>query len=78
MVTFIIGSIIILYALWAITFLVLWIANYRLLKIIATLEEAIDYTLLKTDLPETDPEKEKAIKTKMEIIKERIKKDFDV
>lgn len=78
MIKYIISSIVIIYVLWAIAFLVLWIAIGRLANMIATVEEAIDYILLKDKLENLPEEELTKIETKLETLKERIRKDFDI
>ena len=78
MIKYIISSIVIIYILWAVSFLVLWIAIGRLANMIATVEEAIDYVLLKDKLEKLPEEELTKIENKLDAIKERIRKDFDI
>ena len=78
MIKYIISSIVIIYVLWAVSFLVLWIAIGRLANMITTVEEAIDYILLKDKLEKLPEEELTKIENKLDAIKERIRKDFDI
>lgn len=78
MIKYIISSIVIIYILWAVSFLVLWIAIGRLARMITTVEEAIDYIFLKDKLEKLPEEKLTKIENKLDAIKERIRKDFDI
>lgn len=78
MIKYIISSIVIIYILWAIAFLALWIAIGRIANMITTVEEAIDYILLKDKLEKLPEEELTKIENKLDAIKERIRKDFDI
>ena len=78
MIKYIISSIVIIYILWAIAFLALWIIIGRLANMITTVEEAIDYILLKDKLEKLPEEELTKIENKLDAIKERIRKDFDI
>lgn len=86
MAQFLILAIIILYALWAVSFLLIWINQIRIARMIDILERAVDYALLKSDLYavaategwDKISEREKDIRENLETIKQRIRKDFDV
>lgn len=78
MIKYIILSIVIIYILWAIAFLTLWIAIGRLMNMITTVEEAVDYILLKDKLEKLPEEELTKIENKLDAIKERIRKDFDI
>ena len=86
MAQIIIIVIIVLFFLWSISFFVLWFQSIHLAKMIDTLEQAVDYSLLKTDLytillkegEEGIEKKESEIRSKMDEMKYKIRKDFDV
>lgn len=78
MIQFIITSIVVIFLLWASSFLVFWITITKFARMIATLEEAVDYIILKDKVKNLPEEEFTKIETKLEILKERIRKDFDI
>ena len=79
MAQFLIMSVIILFLLWSSSFLFLWIAITRLARMICSLEEGLDLVLLRLDNKEDLTDEERgAVKAKIHMIKERIRKDFEV
>lgn len=84
--SFLIIAIIILYALWAVSFLLIWIGQLKIVKMIVQLERAVDYSLLKSDVylaaasgnTEELKKRDENTKKNLEEIKEKIRKEFDV
>ena len=86
MAQFMIISIIVLFLLWLGSFFIFWIQIGILTKMIITLERAIDYALLKSDVymcfregnKEELEKKESEIREQLNTLKDRVKKDFDI
>lgn len=76
---FLVMSVIILFLLWGVSFLILWIAMSRLARMIYTIEECIDLLLLRSEEKEDLSNEERAtIRARIKNIKEKVCKDFEV